>query len=468
MINKTWEQAAAMAGGLTAVAGETGGKGPEGVVITGVSTDTRTLRAGNLFVPLVGERYDGHDYVAGAFAKGAAAALWQEDRPNAPAGVPLILVRDTLAALQQLARSYRSELGVRIVGVTGSNGKTTTKDMIASILETTYKVHKTKGNLNNHIGLPLTLLQLAEDTEMAVIEMGMSGRGEIELLTKLARPETAIVTNIGESHLMQLGSRQAIAEAKTEILSGLTIGGLFIYNGDEPLLEAALAAAERPESMLTLRFGAGEDNDLYPTAMIQDESGTFFQTNLPDSPNYYIPLLGRHNVINALAAIAAGKYMGVTSADIARGLRSFEATSMRIEKLAAASGATILNDAYNASPTSMRAAVALLNELRGYHRKIVVLGDMLELGPDEARFHREIGELIDPAEVQEVYVYGTLGRQIGEAALTRYPASRVHVFADKARLIAQLRETVGAGDVVLVKASRGMKLEEVVQALLAA
>jgi UDP-N-acetylmuramoyl-tripeptide--D-alanyl-D-alanine ligase len=374
-------------------------------------------------------------------------------------------VENTLFSLQELARAYRQELSVRVIGITGSNGKTTTKDMVASALSSTYKVHKTKGNLNNHIGLPLTLLQLSEETDMAIIEMGMSDRGEIEFLTKLAAPDVAIITNIGESHLLRLGSREEIAKAKLEILAGLRENGLFIYNGDEPLIERFLPEMEQPANMLYFRFGSANSNDFYPVVILNEQEGSYFQINLEKSANFYIPVLGQHNVINALAAIAVGKYMGVSDADLVKGLRSLEMTSMRIELVPAANKAMILNDAYNASPTSMRAAIRLLEEMKGYSRKYVVLGDMLELGNEEQAYHESIGNELQPQYIDFIYTYGTLAQHIAEAARTRFTAKQVQWFTDKAELIRQLQAKVSEGDLVLVKGSRGMKLEEVVNAL---
>lgn len=445
---------------------EQGAPGTDAVRIKGVSTDTRTIQPGSLFVPLIGENFDGHAYAAEAFDRGAAAVLWQDDRPNPPEGMPLIRVRDTLAALQQLAKAYRKQLPVRIVGITGSNGKTTTKDLVAAVLGTTYNVHKTKGNLNNHIGLPLTLLQLEEDTEFAVVEMGMSGRGEIELLSKLAAPEAAIITMIGESHMLQLGSREEIARAKVEIVSGMPAGGLFVFNGDEPLIESALAERSLPEGLRSIRFGSGEANDIYPAQVRMDADGSYFTVNQPDFPELYVPLLGRHNVINALAAVAVAASFGVMPNDTAAGLRSLQMTSMRIEKLQAASGLTVLNDAYNASPASMRAALALTEQLSGFGRKFVVLGDMLELGEQEEQFHRGIGKLLDPKRIDFVWTYGRLGSFIAEEASRVYPEGRVVAYDDKVQLAEDLARLVKPDDIVLVKGSRGMRLEQVVQALL--
>ncbi|KRF32165.1 UDP-N-acetylmuramoyl-tripeptide--D-alanyl-D-alanine ligase [Paenibacillus sp. Soil787] len=437
------------------------------IPIKGISTDTRTIRPGSLFVPLIGDHFDGHAYASEAYSKGAAAALWQDDHPHPPEGMPIIRVKDTLTALQQLAKSYRKQLPVRIIGITGSNGKTTTKDLVASVLGSTFQVHKTKGNLNNHIGLPLTLLELEETTQFAVVEMGMSGRGEIELLSNLAEPEASIITMIGESHMLQLGSREEIARAKAEIVSGMPKGGLFVYNGDEPLIEQALAEQGLPEGLRRIRFGSGAGNDLFPTDIRMDADGAHFQINSPGYPELFIPLLGTHNVINALAAIAIGEAFGVWPVGIAAGFRSLQMTSMRIEKLTAASGLTVLNDAYNASPASMRAAIDLTEQLRGFGRKFLVLGDMLELGEHEEQFHRSIGAVLSPERVDYVFTFGRLGRYIADEAAQRFPKACVRAFDDKEQLAAELGAEVRAEDLVLVKGSRGMRLEQVVNALLA-
>ncbi|NOU76120.1 UDP-N-acetylmuramoyl-tripeptide--D-alanyl-D-alanine ligase [Paenibacillus sp. LMG 31458] len=436
------------------------------ILIKGISTDTRTIRPGSLFVPLIGDHFDGHAYASEAYSKGAAAALWQDDHPHPPEGMPIIRVKDTLTALQQLAKSYRKQLPVRIVGITGSNGKTTTKDLVAAVLGSAFQVHKTKGNLNNHIGLPLTLLELEETTQFAVVEMGMSGRGEIELLSNLAEPEASIITMIGESHMLQLGSREEIARAKAEIVSGMPSSGLFVYNGDEPLIEQALAERGH-DGLRRIRFGSGAGNDLFPTDIRMDADGAHFQINSPGYPELFIPLLGTHNVINALAAIAIGEAFGVSPEGIAAGLRSLQMTSMRIEKLTAASGLTVLNDAYNASPASMRAAIDLTEQLRGFGRKFLVLGDMLELGEHEEQFHRGIGAMLSPERVDYVFTFGRLGRFIADEAAQHFPKACVRAFDDKEQLAAELAAIAQAEDLVLVKGSRGMRLEHVVNVLLA-
>lgn len=437
------------------------------ILIKGVSTDTRSIQAGSLFIPLIGENFDGHQYAQDAYQKGAVAILWQADHGPAPSDIPCIQVDDTLEALQGLAKAYRQELSVRIIGITGSNGKTTTKDLVAAVLGSTYKVHKTKGNLNNHIGLPLTLLQLDETTEFAVVEMGMSGRGEIALLSEIAEPEVAIITMIGESHMLQLGSKDEIARAKAEIVTGMHANSLIIYNGDEPLIEQALSELELPTGFQRVRFGQGHDNDRYPTAIRMDADGAYFTINSPGYAELFIPLLGTHNVVNTLAAIAVGETFGVTPSAVAAGLRALQMTSMRIEKLTAASGLTVLNDAYNASPASMRAAIALTEQLSGFGRKFLVLGDMLELGEHEEQFHRGIGAMLSPERVDYVFTFGRLGRFIADEAAHAFPQAQVRAYDDKAQLAEELAALASAEDLVLVKGSRGMRLEQVVQSLLA-
>ncbi|TCZ75535.1 UDP-N-acetylmuramoyl-tripeptide--D-alanyl-D-alanine ligase [Paenibacillus albiflavus] len=461
MINRTISEIAEMIGAASSFAEETAN-----LRVQGVSKDTRNDVAGSLYIPLIGASFDGHAFAQDAFHKGAVASLWQKDHPNPPQDVPLIYVDDTLLAMQQLATAYRKQLKVRIIGITGSNGKTTTKDLVASVLSTTYKVHKTQGNYNNHFGLPLTILELDEDTDFAVVEMGMSGRGEIELLSQIAQPDIAIITMIGESHLLQLGSRLEIARAKMEILKGLSPDGVFIYNGDEPLIEQVKAEIMLSGNIRSIRFGQSKYNDYYTDYIRLGEEGTFFTVNGMPDPLYYIPLLGQHNATNALSAIAVAKVLGVSEEQIVDGLSSLQMTSMRIEKLTAASGLTILNDAYNASPASMRAALDLFDGLTGYKHKYVVLGDMLELGEEQDEFHREIGARLHPEHIQGVYAFGSLAKAYVEETGKRFPAGRVHWFEDKSELIGHLADKLTDQDVVLVKGSRGMKLEQVVHQLL--
>ncbi|CAI6020146.1 UDP-N-acetylmuramoyl-tripeptide--D-alanyl-D-alanine ligase [Cohnella sp. JJ-181] len=458
--------------------------------ISGVSTDSRSIAAGQLFVPLSGDRFDGHDYIDTAVRAGASAALWRRDRPvPADIALPLLLVDDTLAALQRLAAGYLGSWTPKVVGVTGSNGKTTTKDLIASVLGTTFKTTKTEGNYNNHIGLPLTILRADRDAEVLVLEMGMSGFGEISLLTRIARPDMAVITNIGESHLEHLGSRRGIARAKLEIAEGVKDGGILIYNGDEPLLREELAALALPaESLRTLTFGESAACELRAMDIATDaerasfvaQTGSSATLTAPsaadaarsagaaaEASRFVLPTPGRHNAVNALAAIAVARLLGVADADIARGLSEAKLTGMRIERVQARSGALVLNDAYNASPASVRAAIALVAQLGGYRRKWLVLGDMLELGPDEAEFHAAIGRELSRGQADGLLAYGPLSAHTAEAASHAMPGGTVRHFTDKNELAEALLGLVEPGDLVLVKASRGMRLEEIVHRLAA-
>ncbi|WP_409303876.1 UDP-N-acetylmuramoyl-tripeptide--D-alanyl-D-alanine ligase [Peribacillus sp. SCS-155] len=455
MIKRTFKQIHEMAGGLNDAAEFAN------IDIHGVSIDSRNITANNLFVPLPGERVNGHQYVEKAFSLGAGASLWEKDMPNPPAHRPLIIVDNVLEALQKLARAYRSQLNIKVVGVTGSNGKTTTKDIVAALLATEYKVHKTSGNFNNHIGLPLTILAMEEDTQAAVLEMGMSNRGEIEFLSKLGRPDVAIITNIGESHLLDLGSREEIANAKLEIISGLPEDGFLIYHGDEPLLRERI---QNLRNLRVLSFGRGIENDLYPTSITQHQDSTSFRL-AGEEESYTIPVLGQHNVLNALAAMLSAKLLNVGDKQIREGLGSFQLTNMRMEMVEGARGEKIINDAYNASPTSMKAAIELIEGLSGFNKKYLVLGDMLELGEAEVDFHVKIGGLINPDKIDKLFTYGTLGKAIAEGAKKSFSENDLFAFEDKADLISELRRHTTANDLVLVKASRGMKLEEVVLAL---
>ncbi|MFJ7728729.1 UDP-N-acetylmuramoyl-tripeptide--D-alanyl-D-alanine ligase [Neobacillus sp. NPDC097160] len=434
----------------------------EDLIVEGVTIDSRKINAGNLFIPFKGEQVDGHKYVEESIRKGAVAALWQKDVPNPPADLPIVIVDDCLVALQELARKYRKELPVRVVGITGSNGKTTTKDMTAGLLSIQYKVQKTEGNYNNHIGLPLTVLGLNEDTEIAVLEMGMSGRGEIEFLTKLACPDAVVITNIGESHLLDLGSREGIAEAKLEILKGLREEGVAVLHGDEPLLMERIHQYKGNINIQT--FGRKETNDLFPTEIIQLDQGNTFITNRSDE-SFDLPVLGTHNILNALASMLIADYFSIPFEKMNEGLADIKLTNMRMELVEGQQGEKIINDAYNASPTSMMAAIELVSNLKGYNRKILVLGDMLELGPEEEQYHLQIGEGLSADKIDFLFTYGALGGDIAKGARKVLGQQKVFAFTDKAELIQKLKAFVDPETLVLVKASRGMRLEEIVTEL---
>jgi UDP-N-acetylmuramoyl-tripeptide--D-alanyl-D-alanine ligase len=437
------------------------------LLLLGVSTDTRQIKPGQLFVPLQGERFDGHEYIVTAREAGASACLWNRSKPVPDINIPFILVADTLTALQALAAHYLRHLQTKVVAITGSNGKTTTKDIISSVLATRYWVHKTEGNFNNHIGLPLTILNVTPGTEVLVLEMGMSGPGEIALLSTLGQPDVAVITNVGESHLLQLGSRRNIARAKLEITDGLKSGGSLVYYGDEPLLTEELAAMNLWDQVGIITFGENPDCDWIARYIRVSAEGTQFTVKGEgDAESYYeLPVPGRHNAINALAAIAVGRLFELTFEEIGEGLKSTKLTGMRIERSLAKNGAVILNDAYNASPTSVKAAIDLVAELSGYRRKWIVLGDMLELGPNEAAFHGEIGRYLTDAKADNVLVYGPMSGHTYREAKSSFAEDKVLHFTEKDTLAAYLLEQLAPEDLVLVKASRGMRLEQVVTAL---
>ena len=438
-------------------------KAIEQVQVNGVAIDSRKAKDGCLFIPFVGERVDGHQYVRSAIESGkASASLWDKKIPNPPLDLPILLVEDVLLAFQALAASYRQQLSVKVIGVTGSNGKTTMKDMLTNLLGTVYRVQKTEGNYNNQIGLPYTILSLREDTEISVLEMGMSGKGEIELLSTISKPDATIITNIGESHMLDLGSREGIADAKLEIIAGLKEEGFLAYYGQEPLLEERIKGNS---AIRALTFGLTENMDLYPTKLEQTETGSVFEVNQAEGIRFELPVLGMHNVTNALGAMLVSNIMGVPFDQMKTGFKNLVLTSMRMERSHGPKNSTLINDAYNASPTSMTAAIQLLSELKGYEQKILVVGDMLELGKDEEDFHRQVGQTIKKEKIDAIFSYGSLSKLIADEAM-KNGLLKSFFFTDKKELAKALLPLLTSKSVVLFKASRGMALEEVIQELL--
>jgi len=431
----------------------------EEIVVEGVVIDSRAAQDGNLYIPIIGERVNGHSFSQDAVrGKGAVATFWQRDQPGMPEDIPVIVVENTKIALQQLATRYKEELDMRVIGITGSNGKTSTKDILASILATTYKVHKTPGNFNSEFGLPLTLLMAPVDTEIAVLEMGMRGLGQIKLLSDMAKPDVSVITCIGEAHIEELGSRENISVAKFEITSGLSEDGVFVYHGDEPLLDARLAEANAEFELVT--FGDGVSNDYYPTSIGVDGSGMVFTIAQTDI-TFNLSVLGKHNVMNALAAIAVARHFGVTFENIKKGLAHVEMSKRRMEIFHAKNGLMVIDDTYNSSPTSVRATLDLLCSLTGFEQKIVVLGDMLELGEHEVAYHEEIGEYVDPSEIDILLTYGSLSKHIAAKSQVNLA---LH-FDDKGALVRKLESLSSDKDVCLLKGSRGMAMDDVVNEL---
>lgn len=434
----------------------------EEIYIKGVSIDTRTIKEGQLFVPIVGENFDGHKFIEKAIECGAKAALWNKDKSIPNIEFPFIIVEDTLIAIQELAREYRQQLNVKAIGITGSNGKTSTKDILASILKRKYKTHKTLGNLNNYLGVPLTLLSMDENTEMAVIEMGMSTPGEIELLSNMTLLDAAIITNSTDVHLNTLGSVENILKAKLEIVSGLKEDGLFVYFGDSLALRKGVEKLELSQSKIT--FGSNSDNDYVGKLKSTENNGIWLQLEKPVSLEFFLSVIGSHQVYNATAAIVVARFFDVSFEDIQKGLMRIEATGMRNE-LINANGFDILNDSYKSNPTSLRSALETMYSFKGYKQKIVILGDMFGTGEDEIRIHEKIGEEIDPKEIDYVFTIGELARNIATKAQSRFQAERVFSFMEKTILLKKLKKVIKEDAVLLIKGSRILKLEEIVDCL---
>ena len=429
--------------------------------ITGISTDSRTTRPGDLFIPLIGENFDGHEYIEAAFKNGAVASLTQNESFYFP-GKTMIVVNNTLTALQNLAAFYRNSFDIPFVGITGSVGKTSTKEMVACALAERYNVLKNEGNLNNEIGVPLTIFRLEQEHEAAVVEMGMSAFGEIRALTNIVRPMVGIITNIGISHIEKLGSRQNILKAKLELLEGLQPDGLLILNGDD----AMLSGAKDLLNCRTVSYGLEEGVD-YQAYNIQSrgEYGIDFSVMIEEM-EYLIqlPSPGVHNVYNALAAIAAGIELCVPMNYLQTGISHFSPGKMRLN-IVKANGLTVINDVYNASPQSMKAALDVLGEMAS-PRKIAVLGDMLELGDWSARAHVETG--IQAARNEPDYII-TVGNEatniISGAVNAGFNQNRTAQFKSNIEALEYIKKLVQTGDAILVKGSRGMKMEEIVHAL---
>ena len=428
---------------------------------TDIVTDSRRITNGVLFIAFKGEKFDGADFVQEAVAQGATGIMVREDCAEEKLiglTVPLWRVPDTLTAYQQIARTWREKFSLPVIAVTGSNGKTTTKDLTAAVLSAKGKVHKTHANFNNEIGLPLTLLGIDADCDYAVTEIGTRGLHQIEVLAKIARPTIGIVTNVGETHLELLGTVDNIARAKSELVAAIPAGGCVILNADDARVAAMRDIAQPNVTIIT--YGIEKPADIRAEAIRTENDVTKFMiTRQGERHEYILPLVGRHNVYNALAAIAAGFYLGLTPEEIHTGLRNLECTGMRfaVENRGLYS---VVNDAYNASPLSMRAAIETLTSLAA-GGKIAVLGDMLELGDDAPRLHEEIGKLLGKHNFSALITYGELAKHIANGAKT---AGVAEVYtADSHQDAAQkLQEIMRPGDTILFKGSRGMQMEKII------
>ncbi len=433
--------------------------------IKGIAIDSRSVKEGELFVALKGDRFDGHDFVPEAIKKGAWGALVErytlEDKYTSLGGLKNMLpVEDTLYALQEMAHMHRKKFIIPVVGITGSNGKTTTKEMLACILKQNGPVLKNEGNLNNHIGVPLTLLKLEARHKAAVVEMGMSALGEIDMLARLATPDVGVITNIGPAHLEFLGSMDKVAEAKGELLDNLRSDGTAVLNADDRYCEAL----KKKFSGRIITFGIENKADVCGMDLLQEKNFTDFAIAVGAAKvNVRLRAVGKHNVYNALAAAAAAIATGMSVDAVKYGLEDFSPLAMRSE-LRQVNGRTVLADCYNANPASMEAALVTLMTLAAGKQAVAVLGDMLELGDASSEAHRDIGRIAARLGVNLLITTGTLAKQIARGASEAgMPNARVLQADTHSEVAHLLRKLTYPGDAVLIKGSRGMKMETILE-----
>ena len=442
--------------------------------IRAVSTDSRSIRRGDLFVALRGERFDGHQFIPAVLAKGAAGAIvhdsyrWEAKKTKPLGGrqEPFLFgVQDPLFAYQQLATHHRSRFVIPVVAVTGSNGKTTTKDMVASVLAQRWRTLKTESNYNNRIGVPATLFRLTSRHQAAVIEMGVDHRGQTTRLCEIVRPTIGVITNIGPDHLEFFGGMEGSAQAKAELLDMLPPDGTAVLNADDPYFDYLAARAR----CRVVSFGLFERAQVRAIDVASDaRKATTFGLLVPGKNRptpVVIKVPGTHNVTNALAAAAVGISLNLPGMAIAQGLAKFRPAAMR-SQVVSHHGVQIINDCYNANPASMKAALQLLGQWTPARERVAVLGDMLELGREAQRMHRDLGRFAAGLKLSRLIVCGQLGKEIASGARQEgMSQSAIVEVADAASAAELLKHSVRRGDVVLVKASRGMRMEQIVQGL---
>lgn len=434
----------------------------------GIGIDSRTIGADELFVAIRGEIHDGHRFAQGAVSGGVRGVLVASDNcPDLPVAawdgqnVACIAVPDTTVALGQLATFNRNRARVPVVAITGSNGKTTTREMTAGVLGVRFNTLTPKGNFNNEIGLPLTLLDLAADHRMAVVELGMNHSGEILRLGGICRPDVGVITNIGPAHLEGVGSIEGVAAAKGELLETITAGGTAVLNADD---HRVAALAERTRHRV-LRYGRTEPAPIRGEAVSVTEQGTRFTLCLPDATvAVALSVRGAFMVSNALAAAAVGHCMGLSAAEIKTGLERFEPVRGRLNLTTIGDGIRLIDDTYNANPASMAAAIDTFRDLRQAGRGFMVMGDMLELGGQSAPLHREIGKKAAESGIHRLYVTGSFSGSVADGAAGAMPPARIFTGSHE-EILEALAPLLGPGDWILVKGSRGMRMERIVEGL---
>ena len=449
MQSLTTEEIIKATGGTLIGGGET--------VIKGISTNSREIKEGELFIPLVGDKFDGHEFIRAAFELGASAALTSKET-ELFIGKTIIRVKDTKKALGAIAAYYKEKHNVPTIAVTGSVGKTTTKDMVYSVISQRYNTLKTAANFNNDIGLPLTIFRLEKEHEAAVLEMGMNHFGEIDYLASIGKPDAAIITNIGESHIENLGSREGIFKAKMEITNRFGRDNTLIVNGDNDFLRTVKGEYK------VVRYGLDSGSDVYAKDIVNKGLGGISFTAVVNGTEYAAELAvpGEHNVYNALAAICAGIEFKIPMDDILRGIKTFEPTAQRLA-VEDYKGITIINDCYNASPDSIKAALKVLAATDA-KRRVAVLGDVLEMGEHAPSAHYGLAKYVKEAGVDVLVTAGENMKNLARGA-EEQGVSEIHAFDKTLEACNFVKDALKEGDAVLIKASHGMRFEEVYNAI---
>ena len=440
--------------------------GDENIICENFSKDTRFIEKNDVYIGIKGQNFDGNLFYEEALEKGASVCILQGvdidvNRLNKFKNIAIIIVENTIKALQQIAKYKRSLYNIPVIAITGSVGKTSTKDIVASVMSEKYNVLKTEGNLNNHIGLPLTILKLKEHNAL-VVEMGMSALGEIRVLTNIANPTMCVITNIGTSHIGELGSRENILKAKLEILEGMKQDGILVINNDNDLLHLW---NEKNNNYKVKTYGIENKSDIIAENIILDENGSVFNVTVNNNTyNVRVPVGGKHFVYNSLCAMCVGLENGIEINDIIDGISKFELTKNRMDIQKNSKGITIINGSYNASYDSMKASIEYLASLNG--RKIAVLGDMLELGKFSKKLHENVGEEVEKNNIDILVVCGKEAKNISRKAIELgMDKSKVFEFNELNDVVDYLKSMLKTDDVVLVKASNGMHFNKIVQDL---
>ncbi len=458
----TMSELAQICGGMLCLVG---GENDRDISFDSVCTDSRETAEGALFVALDGERVNGHDYIGAAVSSGSGCILCERiPEQLTEARYAAVVVEDSIKAMGELAKAYDRRINHKKVAITGSVGKTTTKEFVASVLAESFRVHKTEGNFNSNIGMPLSMLSMKHDTEVSVLEMGMSAMGEIDYLSRIAEPDIAIITTIGTSHMEHLGSRENICRAKLEIVNGLKAGGTLLLNGDEPLLRAY-----KNENVDPIYVGFGEECDFRAVNLRGDAYSTTFDVIYGDRyiKDVTIPTLGKHNVYAALFAYAVGVRMGICDNDIINGLMNYRPVGMR-QNIYDVAGITVIEDCYNASPESMRAAISVMKEIaqRQGGRMTALLGNMYELGESSDKLHEQVGLDFAREGGEVLYTFGASANNIALGAVLggvlNENVYRNEDVRDPALSGEMILGSLRKGDILLVKASRGAAAERII------